>query len=70
MKVAPIQGGVGLHWPTGDVSALIPLSTDHYLDRAYWMPVEVVRDENGRASSLKYGNFTGEAVKGGKSSAK
>ena len=53
---------VSIEWPTGDLSPLIPVSTDHYVDRAYGVPVEIVRDVEGRPSSLKYDRFTGPAA--------
>jgi len=64
VRVGASDGGVSLRWPSGDVSVLIPTARDHYMDRAYWMPVEVVRDAGGRISQLKYGSFVGEAVAG------
>jgi hypothetical protein len=64
VRVGASDGGVSLRWPSGDVSVLIPTARDHYMDRAYWMPVEVVRDAGGRVSQLKYGSFVGEAVAG------
>jgi CubicO group peptidase (beta-lactamase class C family) len=62
VRIGATAGGVALHWPNGDISALIPTSRDHYLDRAYWMPVEIVRDQTGHISQVKYGSFTGNAI--------
>jgi CubicO group peptidase (beta-lactamase class C family) len=67
VRVSTTDGAVSLHWPSGDISVLIPTSRDHYVDRGYWMPVEVVRDANGRISKLKYGTFVGEALLSGAS---
>ena len=50
---------VALEWPNGDISSLIPIATDRYIDRAYWVPVDVVRNDAGEISSLKYDRFTG-----------
>jgi hypothetical protein len=62
VRVGAADGGVGLQWPSGDLSVLIPTSTDHYVDRAYWMPVEIVRDDAGRIEAIKYGSFVGAVV--------
>jgi CubicO group peptidase (beta-lactamase class C family) len=48
-----------VEWPKGDPSPLIPTGTDHYVDRAYGVPVEVIRNADGQASALKYDRFTG-----------
>ncbi len=50
---------VTLLWPNGDVSALVPVSADHFIDRGYWVPVEVLRDPAGRVSGLKFDHFVG-----------
>lgn len=54
------NGEVLLDWPSGIHSALIPTSTDHFLDRNFWVPVEVVRDSSGTIQQLKYGGFSGQ----------
>ena len=59
VRVSPDGGALSLHWPSGDVSNLIPVSTDHYIDRSYWIGVEVVRDKTGKPVQLKYDRFTG-----------
>jgi CubicO group peptidase (beta-lactamase class C family) len=64
VRIAAAEGRVRLEWPNGRVSALIPTSRDHYVDRSYWMPVEVVRDDSGHVSQLKYGHFVGQPVNG------
>ena len=51
-----------LRWPAGDVSALIPVGKDRFIDRSYWVTVEVIRDPNGRTTSLKYDRFVGERL--------
>ena len=52
-----------LRWPTGELSPLIPLDRDHYIDRAYWEPVNVARGEGGVATSITYDRFTGTPAK-------
>ena len=65
VRIAAVNGRVRLEWPNGRTSALIPTSTDHYVDRSYWMPVEVVRDPGGHVAQLRYGKFVGEPVSAG-----
>jgi CubicO group peptidase (beta-lactamase class C family) len=55
------KGQVSLDWPSGTRSALIPISKDHFMDRNFWVPVEIVRDDAGRIQQLKYDRFTGLA---------
>ena len=59
VRVTAAEGQVTLHWPTGDTSALIPVGADRYIDRNYWVMVEVQRDSAGRIVRLKYDRFTG-----------
>jgi CubicO group peptidase (beta-lactamase class C family) len=54
------NGRVSLDWPSGTRSALIPTSKDHFMDRNFWVPVEIVRDGAGRIQELKYDRFTGQ----------
>jgi CubicO group peptidase (beta-lactamase class C family) len=54
------NGQVSLDWPTGIQSALIPTSKNHFMDRNFWVPVEIVRDASGGIAQLKYGPFTGQ----------
>jgi len=63
VSVTKTESAVSLGWPSGDVSPLIPTSTDHYVDRAYGVPVELIRDDAGRPASLKYDKFVGELVR-------
>lgn len=51
-----------LRWPSGDLTPLIPLDRDHLIDRAYWEPVNIIRDAYGRPISMTYDRFTGAAV--------
>lgn len=52
-----------LRWPSGNVSPLIPLDRDHFVDRSYWEQVTIERDTSGQPLALVYGNFRGTAVK-------
>lgn len=56
--------GLFLHWPSGDISALIPLAKDHFVDRSYWEKVRIERDATGAPKFLMYGQFGGTIVKG------
>ena len=62
-KVALIARGqeLSLRWPSGDVSALIPLGRDHFVDRSYWEEVKIERDASGKPSALIYDHFHGTA---------
>ena len=60
VRVAAADGQVSLHWPTGDTSPLIPVGPDRYIDRNYWVVVEVERDAAGRIVRLKYDRFAGD----------
>ena len=46
-----------------ETSALIPLARDRFIDRSYWVPVELRRDASGAITALKYDRFTGEPIK-------
>ena len=37
------RGEVAVKWPSGDSSPLIPIAPDRYIDRAYGVPVDVIR---------------------------
>ena len=62
VRVVAANGEVSLQWPVLGASALIPLGKDRYIDRNYWVPVEVVRDASGKITALKYDRFTGSAL--------
>ena len=53
---------LSLRWPSGDVSALIPLGRDRFVDRSYWEEVKIERDESGHPKTLVYGHFQGRAA--------
>jgi CubicO group peptidase (beta-lactamase class C family) len=48
-----------LRWPSGDVTPMIPLDRDHFIDRAYWEPIEIIRDSDGRPTAMTYDRFRG-----------
>ena len=52
---------LNMRWPSGDISALIPVSRDHFIDRAYWEEVRIERDPSGRPAVLVYDRFRGAA---------
>jgi CubicO group peptidase (beta-lactamase class C family) len=51
-----------LRWPSDELSPLIPLGGDRFVDRAYWEDVEIERDGAGCPSVLGYGHFRGSVV--------
>jgi D-alanyl-D-alanine carboxypeptidase len=51
---------ISLRWPSGDLSPLIPLGHDHFLDRSYWEEVKVQRNTSGKPSVLMYDHFQGK----------
>jgi CubicO group peptidase (beta-lactamase class C family) len=63
-KIALLADGpeLNMRWPSGDVTPMIPLSQDHFLDRAYWVPAEIKRDTSGRPGELIYDSFKGKAI--------
>lgn len=60
VRLSTAQGQATLHWPSGDSSSLIPVSKDRFIDRSYWVAVEIERDPAGRAVRLDYDRFAGE----------
>ena len=52
---------LSLHWPSGDISPLIPLAPDRFIDRAYWEEVRLERGTDGHPTALIYDRFRGEA---------
>jgi D-alanyl-D-alanine carboxypeptidase len=55
-------GELRLLWPSGDASALIPVGQDHFVDRSYWVEVQLHRDKSGRPVLLSYDHFQGQAA--------
>jgi CubicO group peptidase (beta-lactamase class C family) len=60
-KVDLVANGqeLSMRWPSGDVSALIPLGPDHFIDRSYWEEVRIDRDASGKPTALIYDHFHG-----------
>jgi CubicO group peptidase (beta-lactamase class C family) len=50
-----------LRWPSGSVTALIPLGPDRFLDRSYWADVGIERGSSGKPAWLSYDRFRGKA---------
>lgn len=53
---------LSIRWPSGSLSPLIPISTDYFLDRMYWVPVVIERNASGKPESLRYDRFCGKAT--------
>jgi len=53
--------GLSLRWPSGDLSALLPLERDRFVDRSYWQDVRIERDSAGNPIALVYDRFRGTA---------
>jgi D-alanyl-D-alanine carboxypeptidase len=53
---------LSMRWPSSDVSALIPLGHDHFIDRSYWEEVTIERNASGRPAVLVYDQFRGTAL--------
>lgn len=51
-----------LRWPNGNLSALIPIRSDEWIDRSYWEPVRLNRDPSGVPAALSYDRFKGDLV--------
>ncbi|HVT96850.1 MAG TPA: serine hydrolase domain-containing protein [Acidobacteriaceae bacterium] len=62
LELISASGGLALHWPSGDLSPLIPQSSDHFIDRSYWENVSIERDAAGHAVALNYDRFRGPVV--------
>jgi CubicO group peptidase (beta-lactamase class C family) len=63
LELAPAESELSLRWPSGDISPLIPMSKDHFVDRSYWEDVGIERDVSGDPDVLMYGQFRGKAIK-------
>jgi len=42
---------------------LIPVSSDHFIDRSYWEEVKIERDGSGNPATLIYDHFQGRVAK-------
>ena len=51
-----------LRWPSGDLSPLIPIGADEWIDRSYWELVRLDRNSNGAPVGLHYDRFRGDLV--------
>jgi len=54
-----------MRWPSGEVSPLIPLGVDHYVDRSYWEEIKIERDTAGLPVAIVYDRFQGKVVNAG-----
>ena len=52
---------LSLRWPSGDLSALLPVERDRFVDRSYWQEVRMERDDAGNPIALVYDRFRGRA---------
>jgi CubicO group peptidase (beta-lactamase class C family) len=52
---------LSLRWPSGSLTALLPVERDHFIDRSYWQDVRIERDGGGRPIALVYDRFRGAA---------
>jgi CubicO group peptidase (beta-lactamase class C family) len=59
IELTAIGNGLCLRWPSGDLSPLIPVGQDRFIDRNYWEPVKIERDSSGKQSALVYDRFRG-----------
>ncbi len=57
------DGELSMRWPDGSVSHLIPVSSDHFIDRSYWEEVKIERDGSGNPATLIYDHFQGRVAK-------
>jgi CubicO group peptidase (beta-lactamase class C family) len=56
------KGDTFLRWPNGNLSPLIPIGADQWLDRSYWEPVRLDRNPSGVPAALYYDRFRGDLV--------
>jgi len=56
------KGDTFLRWPNGNLSPLIPIGADEWVDRSYWEPVRLDRDPSGMPAALYYDRFRGDLV--------
>lgn len=54
-----------MRWPSGEVSPLILLGRDHYVDRSYWEEIKIERDTAGFPVAIVYDRFKGNAASAG-----
>jgi CubicO group peptidase (beta-lactamase class C family) len=51
-----------LSWPSGSITALLPVQRDHFIDRSYWQDIRIERDDDGKPIALVYDRFRGVAI--------
>jgi hypothetical protein len=51
-----------LLWPSGEASMLLPVGSDHFIDRSYWTEVKIERDASGKPAALIYDQFRGTSL--------
>jgi CubicO group peptidase (beta-lactamase class C family) len=56
------DNALSLTWPSGDATFLIPLGADRFIDRSYWVEVQIARGTDQRPTALSYGSFRGTAL--------
>jgi D-alanyl-D-alanine carboxypeptidase len=53
---------LSLCWPSGDISPLIPLGRDRFMDRSYWEEVDIERDAAALPKTITYDHFRGNLI--------
>jgi CubicO group peptidase (beta-lactamase class C family) len=53
---------LAMRWPSGEISDLLSLGGDHFVDRSYWTEVKIERDASGKPAALIYDHFRGTAL--------
>lgn len=62
MTIFSRDGDTFLRWPSGNLSPLIPIGADEWVDRSYWQQVRLNRDPSGVPVALYYDRFRGDLV--------
>jgi CubicO group peptidase (beta-lactamase class C family) len=62
VTVAANDRELSLQWPSAEVSPLIPMGNDRFMDRSYWEEVKIERNPAGQPIALLYGKFRGNTV--------
>jgi D-alanyl-D-alanine carboxypeptidase len=64
-EVALIANGseLSLRWPSGDISPLIPLGRDRFMDRSYWEEINLERNAAGFPKAIVYDHFRGNPTR-------
>ncbi len=57
MTMFSCKGDTFLRWPSGELSPLIPIGADEWIDRSYWELVRLDRDLSGVPDALQYDRF-------------